>query len=142
MSRVLLDVNILIALAWPTHVSHAGAQRWFARNAQRGWATCPITQAAFVRILSNPAFSADALTPKQALAVLDANIQHENHHFWADDLSMPDVFRRAKGNIAGHRQVTDAYLIALAANHRAAFATFDAALKAFASDTTVEVISA
>jgi hypothetical protein len=28
----LLDVNVLLALAWPTHVYHLAAHRWFAEN--------------------------------------------------------------------------------------------------------------
>jgi len=53
----LLDVNVLIALLWPPHEAHARTQRWFATNADQGWATCAMTQAGFVRIVSNPAFS-------------------------------------------------------------------------------------
>lgn len=36
---------------------------WFARNSAKGWATCPLVEAGFVRILSNPAFSPRAVTP-------------------------------------------------------------------------------
>ncbi len=56
----LLDVNVLIAMAWPTHRAHEKVQEWLARHAREGWATCPLTQTAFVRILSNPAFSPKA----------------------------------------------------------------------------------
>ena len=56
MSVFLLDANLLIALAWPEHEAHNRAGSWFARHSRSGWATCPFTQAAFVRILSNPAF--------------------------------------------------------------------------------------
>ena len=44
MSVSLLDVNVLLALAWPTHVHHLAAHRWFAENSGLGWATCPLTQ--------------------------------------------------------------------------------------------------
>jgi len=46
----LLDVNVLIALGWPNHKHHASAHRWFSSIAAGGWATCPLTQCAFVRI--------------------------------------------------------------------------------------------
>src|SRR5207247_10161886 len=59
----LLDTNLLIALLWPGLVQHEAALKWFARNRARGWATCPMTQAGFVRIVSNPAFSRDAVSP-------------------------------------------------------------------------------
>jgi uncharacterized protein len=67
----LLDANVLIALARPEHEFHAKVGRWFLRHSHAGWATSPFTQAAFVRILSHPAFSADALTPESALQVLE-----------------------------------------------------------------------
>jgi uncharacterized protein len=141
VNRALLDVNVLIALSWPEHVSHGVALRWFSRNAHRGWATCPITQTGFVRILSNPGFSQNALTPQQALAILENNIAHPDHRFWPDDLSPVQALSPTKG-ITGHRQITDAYLLTLAAHHRGTVATLDRALRdlAKAMAITVEVI--
>jgi len=55
VSVSLLDVNVLLALAWPTHVHHAAAHRWFAENHAMGWATCPLTQLGFVRLGIQPA---------------------------------------------------------------------------------------
>ena len=66
MTAFLLDVNVLIALLWPAHEFHTVVHRWFTRSARHGWATCPLTEAAFVRIVSNPAFSPDAVTPGEA----------------------------------------------------------------------------
>ena len=43
MTPRLLDVNLLIALAWPNHVHHAPAHRWFSETGRKAWATCPIT---------------------------------------------------------------------------------------------------
>ena len=69
MTPFLLDVNVLVALGWKGHPDHVRAQNWFLKNARAGWATCPFTQAAFVRIVSNPAFSANAVLPVEALAL-------------------------------------------------------------------------
>ena len=55
VSVSLLDVNVLLALAWPTHVHHLAAHRWFAENHDAGWATCPLTQLGFVRLAMQPA---------------------------------------------------------------------------------------
>ena len=49
----LPDVNVLIALAWPNHVHHDPARSWFAANLNTGWATCPLTEAGFVRLSCN-----------------------------------------------------------------------------------------
>ena len=83
----LLDAHVLIAMAWPTHRDHEKVQGWLARHAREGWATCPLTQTDFLRILSNPAFSPHALTPTDALALLEANLRHPAHRFWAVEAS-------------------------------------------------------
>ena len=128
MKPVLLDVNPLIALLWPAHEHHEPAHRWFNRVSGRRWATCPLTELAFVRIVSDPAFSSDALTPMDALLLLDQNLEHCSHVFWPDDLPVrPSVFKEI-GQVEGHRQVTDGYLLALAAMHRGVLATFDRGL--------------
>ena len=49
MKVALLDVNVLIALAWPNHVHHELSLRWFKEQQPRGWATCPATQTGFVQ---------------------------------------------------------------------------------------------
>ena len=81
MIRYLLDVNVLVALAWSDHEFHATALRWFAAHGRKGWATCPMTQAGLVKILSNRAFSPKALTPVEALDLLGAAIEHPAHEF-------------------------------------------------------------
>ena len=139
MSVFLLDANVLIALAWPDHEFHKRVMTWFARNSRHGWATCPITQSAFVRILSNPAFSPRALSPKHALAALEINAKLPGHRFWPDDISMTDAFQHIGERLMGHRQITDAYLLALAVRHRAQLATMDEGIAALGGG--VELIS-
>jgi toxin-antitoxin system PIN domain toxin len=121
----LLDVNVLIAMAWPTHRGHEKVQEWLARHAHEGWATCPLTQTGFVRILSNPAFSPNALSPAHALALLQANLGHPFHRFWADDLSFTQALESFQPHLAGHQQVTDGYLLGLAIHKKGKLATLD-----------------
>jgi uncharacterized protein len=125
MTAYLLDVNVLLALLWPGHAFHEKAQRWFAGSAAKGWATCPIIEAAFVRIASTPAFSPRAVSPREALEVLQQNVKHPAHQFWPDDLSLTDGLVRLQNRIVGHKQVVDAYLLALATHHRGKLATLD-----------------
>lgn len=47
----LLDANVLLALYDPRHVHHASARSWFEDVDL--WATTPLTEAAFVRLVSN-----------------------------------------------------------------------------------------
>jgi len=132
MSVHLLDANVLVALLWPAHEHHTRVQDWFSRNQKSGWATCPLTQAAVVRILSNPAFSRDALSVQQALSLLEANIKHPAHHFWRDDISIIAALSPFKKRLTGHQQLTDAYLLGLAQYHKGKFATMDRAVMALA----------
>ena len=141
MAAYLLDANVLIALAWPEHSAHERARRWFAHHSKFGWATCPITQAALVRVLSNPGFSPRALTPSQALQVLTANVELPGHHFWSDSISLRDALMRMSTALTGHKQVTDAYLVALAIHNRGKLATLDRRILEFAPPGAVEAIS-
>jgi uncharacterized protein len=125
MKAYLLDTNLLIALLWPSHARHELAVTWFARSRVKGWATCPLTQAAFVRIVSNPAFSRDAVTPREAAGVLVANTSAKDHQFWADDIPFAEAAAFAGPRLVGHQQVTDVYLLGLAIHRGGVLATLD-----------------
>lgn len=118
-------MNVLIALLWPAHESHQRAQSWFERNAGAGWATCRFTQAAFVRIVSNPAFSRDAVTPKDAANLFAANMSHKSHQFWGDEIHIVTAVWPFLGRLSGHQQVTDAYLLGLAQHRKGKLGTMD-----------------
>jgi uncharacterized protein len=137
----LLDANVLIALAWPEHESHARVGRWFTKHSRAGWATCPITQSALVRILSNPAFSSAALSVSNALSVLEANVKLPEHHFWPDDISLLEAVSKVGKGVTGHQQVTDLYLVGLAMRHRGKLATMDQGIAALGSQEVIELIS-
>jgi toxin-antitoxin system PIN domain toxin len=146
VTAFLLDVNVLIGLLWPAHESHSEIQRWFARNARQGWATCPFTQAAFVRIISNPAFSADAVTPQEAISVLNSNLAHRFHRFWKADVPFAQAVEGFRDTLVGHQQVTDAYLLGLAIHNNGKLATLDRAVLALlppgaAERDRVEIVS-
>jgi uncharacterized protein len=122
----LLDITVLIALAWPNHVHHHPTQGWFKKKVRAGFRTCPITQTGFVRISSNPAFTSQAVAPSEAVALLERIAQLPGHEFWPDDLPLRDAV--ASAILTGHRQVMDAYLLALATAHGGILATLDRAV--------------
>jgi toxin-antitoxin system PIN domain toxin len=124
----LLDTNVLIALATPAHPHHLKALDWFAEKGSLGWATCPITQAGFVRIMSNPAASPYALSVDQAIQLLQSNMQHPHHHQWTDEIMLPDAAGLLKARLTGHQQVTDLYLLALAFHKKGRLATLDGSI--------------
>lgn len=128
MSATLLDVNLLVALAWPQHIHHSLAHKWFARASRRPWATCPLTQLAFVRISSNPKIIPAAVNPRDAVVLLASVVKMPQHKFWRDDLAVTESPLFSSRSLIGHRQVTDAYLLELARRHKGRLATLDAGL--------------
>jgi hypothetical protein len=140
LKTALLDLNILTALLWPAHEHHGAAHRWFRARGKAGWATCPLTQLGFVRIVSNPAFSRDALSPVEAIALLDENLSHPGHEFWPDNLQLAAGVKQLQAGLHGYRQITDAYLLALASRRKSILATFDRGLKMLAGDTFVSAL--
>jgi toxin-antitoxin system PIN domain toxin len=128
----LLDVNVLIALIAPTHVFHTRAQVWFTTIRAQGWATCPITELGVLRILSNPKMPNSVGSPAvvaEMLAVLKAG---PGHVFWPDAISVFDRTVWDAGKLLTSGQVTDSYLLALAASKGGKLATFDARLNTMA----------
>jgi toxin-antitoxin system PIN domain toxin len=126
MARVaLLDVNILVALFDADHVHHDLAHDWFADHRAAGWATCPITQAGLVRVVTNPAYRADPPRPAVVIDLLRRFCSSGQHHFWAANVSLVDEAVFDMGAIHGHRQLTDLYLLGLARKMGGALATFD-----------------
>jgi uncharacterized protein len=123
----LLDVNVLLALAWPTHQHHQAAHQWFHDEARRGWATCALTQVGFVRLSSNPAYSVDAVAPQDAAILLARLTAHKRHRYWQE---LPALDVRAFAHATGHQQVMDAYLVWLARLHKGRVVTFDTRLTA------------
>lgn len=134
----LLDVNALVALAWDSHVHHAAMRAWFAAHGSAGWATCPITESGFVRVSSNPIVLPSAIGTDAARGVLSALRAHPAHRFLADDVSMSDDDVPA---FIGHRQVTDAHLLALARRRGVRLVTFDTSMLAMGEGSDVEVLT-
>lgn len=122
--RSLLDVNVLVALFDPHHSLHASAMDWFDRHGDSGWASCPITQNGCIRVMSQPGYK--NMLPVVAIAErLREATAHASHEFWADDVSLLDLEAIDTTRIHGPRQLTDAYLLALAVAHRGRLVTFD-----------------
>src|SRR5260221_1504544 len=117
-SLLLLDVNVLVAMAWPNHQFHLAARQALETNPDR-WATCALTQLGFVRLSSNPAAIPTARSPAEAALMLAA-MTGDPLHFYIESLPSPvdkgDLV--AFDRILGYKQITDAYLLGLAQRRR------------------------
>jgi toxin-antitoxin system PIN domain toxin len=136
----LPDVNVLIALVWESHLHHALAREWFAALTEP-WLTCSITQTGFVRVSSNTKVLPEAISVQEARAVVASLSAHPQHEFLVDDVEFandPGVYHE---RLVGHRQVTDAHLVALAAKHSARLITLDRGVASLArANTSVEIL--
>jgi toxin-antitoxin system PIN domain toxin len=123
----LLDVNLLIALAWDDHDHHQRAHLWFGQRGISSFATCNTTQSGFVRVSLNPKAMKCSLAIDDIFAKLESFTKHPGHKFWEDgglQIESP-VWR----GVTGHNQVTDANLVLIAHRHLGKLATFDGAIK-------------
>lgn len=132
--RFLLDVNVLVALAFPSHSSHQRAHSWFRYEPDRLWATCPLTQAGFLRAASR-ALGGSRDSIRRALSGLERDCQRPGHEYWLVDIDLRDLSESQRSRLIGPNQVADMQLLLLAHRHRGQLATFDTGLKELASGT-------
>ena len=121
--RALLDVSVLIPLLDQQHEHNEAAQRWLEDNVQHGWATCAITENGALRIMSQSRYMRPWRVEKVAQALVDMT-DTKHHEFW------PDASLLEYGVIDWHqvnnpKQITDLYLLVLAAKNNGRLVTFD-----------------
>jgi len=119
----LLDVNVLIALVDTDHVHHETVADWFWQQHLNGWATCPITENGFIRILGHVNYPNGPQSADAARGLLVALCAQPGHQFWADTVSMRTLSRYPK--LPASKQITDYYLLASAIAKQAKLATLD-----------------
>ena len=123
----LLDVNVLIALTSRGHILHQHAHQWF--DGVESWATTPLTETAYVRLMLNPFVIGAELRAADVLAAL-ATLRRWPGHVFIEDASSLAAPAIDLIGLRGQKQVTDAHLVNLAASHGAVLATLDTAIEA------------
>jgi len=125
--RALLDVNVLVALLQPDHIHFERAHAWWSVHSGQGWASCPLTQNGFIRIVSQPNYPGP-LPVARAIDEMAAQIAATDHQFWPDDVSLLDSDVADRTRLLGPKQLTDVYLLALAVKNGGRLVTFDRAI--------------
>lgn len=121
----LLDVNLLISLCDEDHVHHRRAKSWFRKSQANGWATCPLTENALLRIMGHPDYPRGPGTPAAVVPILQQLRAHPNHTFIADSISLAEADRIPSLESATPKMLTDLYLLALAVSQGCQLATLD-----------------
>ena len=132
MSTYLLDINVLLALSDPLHIHHEAAHQWFAQKGRKSWATCPLTENGFVRIASHPQYPNRPGDVQAVLTILRKFCKVGEHLFWSEDISIRNLIRSEVVLTSG--QITDVYLLGLAAHNGGRLATLDQRLPVKAVD--------
>lgn len=126
----LLDVNVLIARMDSRHEHHLRVVRWERDHAQDLLVTCPLTENGFARIYGHPAYPGGPGSPAEALAELRHVRSLPSHRFVSDSISIGDSSVFAPFGGVTPRQLTDVYLLGLAASLGISFATTDSRVPA------------
>jgi uncharacterized protein len=119
----LLDINVLIALVDRDHPHNTAATAFFKQAMIGGWATCPLTENGFCRVLGHPQYTGGPGSPEEARKLLAAYCAAPGHQFWPDDISLTDA--ATYPNLPPSKHLTDFYLLALAVKRGARLCSFD-----------------
>lgn len=118
------DVNVLIALFDAAHQHHGIAYNAFSRFMRNGWASSPMVENGFLRIVSNPGYP-NSLSVGEASGLLSAAIRNTPHRRLPEDVSLldPELFRTSE--LVSFKEVSDLFLIGMAVRHDVTLVTFD-----------------
>ena len=132
--RSLLDANVLIALGVPSHPAHRKVHEWFLREPGRTWASCALTQAAYLRQVSR--YLGNSHTSfSRALSALEEDCSKLNHEFWTVEIDFRELSDVMRTRIIGPNQIADLQLLLLAHKHRGQLVTLDKGLHELARGT-------
>ena len=126
--RNLLDLNVLIALTEPGHLHNRRALEWLDTSGKSDWGVCPLTEAGFVRVTTNPSYRPVPRSMEQAIAILQMMKAYPGYSYWEIEESWVTLTAPFAARIFGHQQVTDAYLLGLAIKNDGVLVTFDDAI--------------
>ncbi|MEK7754852.1 MAG: TA system VapC family ribonuclease toxin [Acidobacteriota bacterium] len=123
------DVNVWLALASRRHAHTSRAARWM--DSLSGTACfCRVTQAALLRLLTNPAvMGAEVLDASRAWSVYDQIRSDSRVEFVREPVGLESEWRRLTGGgPASPANWTGSYLLAFALAGHLQLVTFDSAL--------------
>jgi uncharacterized protein len=123
--RLLLDVNVLVAIFDQSHVHHSAATKVVEKE-NTEIATCALTENGVIRVMNLPSYGEYGPAGFEAVSRKLAQLCNDiDHQYLTCDISYRDKSMVTWSRITGHNQITDVYLLALAVAHNSALATFD-----------------
>lgn len=135
--RYLLDVNVLVGLSFPEHTLHSRAYDWFHRSHGRAWASCPTTQAGYLRVAYQLLGGTHGAL-SQALSGLEQSCLNSDHVFWEIDVDLGELSSVERAKLIGGSQITDMQLLMLAYGRKAQLVSADRGIRELARGTRFE----
>lgn len=93
-----------------------------------------------MRVSSNVSAIPAAVTPGEAIALLERMREIFEHRFLSDDIPLVVGTYLDAQRVASYRHVSDAHLVAVARRHGASLATLDRGIAALAGGADVVVV--
>jgi len=113
VSGVLLDVNVLIAAAWPGHQAHEKVQTWVPRHARR-----PSDRSVYGECVCACSFECSVFAkcthPGRCTGFVASQLGPSVSSLLGSSNWLPQAVRPFAERIVGHYQASDAYLLGLA----------------------------
>ena len=125
MRVFLLDVNVLLALAWSNHEQHEVAHAWCAEQRRFRWASCPTTQSASSASPCSRQSSNGTFPVLMRWSFYRKILNARDTSFGLKIERSMRCWMHSVRRLVGHQQVTDACLLSLAIRHKGNLATFD-----------------
>ncbi len=123
----LLDVNVLSALVLGDHPQNGMVRRWFGNTGGTAWGTCVLTEAGFLRVMTNPRAAGQSMeASREALAIMG---RHPRHRFWPMTESCETLTAPFSDRLFGHQQLADALLLGLAVRENGILVTMDRGIR-------------
>jgi toxin-antitoxin system PIN domain toxin len=132
----LVDVNLVLALAFQAHIHHSAAKAWFDVLTERQICHfCRMTQQGFLRLATNPkAFGDEAVTLSRAWELYDAFLSDPRISFMEEPAGVETIWRDyTRGQTFSPKVWNDAYLAAFARAANLQLVTFDHGFVQFAN---------
>ncbi len=130
-AKYLLDVNVFLALLSENHIHHQLVTAWF-NTPDLWWAICPFTEAGFLRNATAP--RPGNITMSEATAILARMAQEPGYHYLPITADWHTLCSPFFSRLYGTKQVTDAYLLALAVRDDFVLVTMDKAIRHMAGN--------
>jgi predicted nucleic acid-binding protein len=108
---------------------YRATQIWFDAVGKKNWGVCPLTEAGFIRVTTNPAYRGPNRTVHQASAILSELAKHSGYRYWPITQPWSVLTMPFSARILGHQQITDAYLLGLAIKESGTLVTFDRGIR-------------